>query len=76
MATQKDISFLTEKPTQTIPKNSDIEQDADIGKGTTVVLGTAVDNAGYHRRLTRRHIMMTTFGAGIGIGLYVMLKEP
>lgn len=61
-------TFFAKKPFQSIPKNSDIEQDADISNGTKVVLETTVDDAGYHRRLTRRQIMMTTFGAGIGTG--------
>jgi amino acid transporter len=39
--------------------------------GTTVVLSPNVDNAGYHRSLGRRQIMMMTFGAGIGTGLWV-----
>ncbi|KAL4998876.1 amino acid permease-domain-containing protein [Aspergillus recurvatus] len=29
------------------------------------------DNVGYHRSLTRRKVMMITFGAGIGTGLWV-----
>ncbi|KAL4905440.1 hypothetical protein BDW74DRAFT_177809 [Aspergillus multicolor] len=29
------------------------------------------DNVGYHRSLTRRKVMMMTFGAGIGTGLWV-----
>lgn len=32
---------------------------------------SAVDSAGYHRSLTRRKVMMMTFGAGIGTGLWV-----
>ncbi|KAJ5651403.1 Amino acid/polyamine transporter I [Penicillium longicatenatum] len=31
----------------------------------------AADNAGFHRSLTRRKVMMMTFGAGIGTGLWV-----
>ncbi|KAJ5281795.1 Amino acid/polyamine transporter I [Penicillium angulare] len=31
----------------------------------------AEDNAGFHRSLTRRKVMMMTFGAGIGTGLWV-----
>ncbi|KAJ5784318.1 Amino acid/polyamine transporter I [Penicillium pulvis] len=30
-----------------------------------------VENAGFHRSLTRRKVMMMTFGAGIGTGLWV-----
>jgi amino acid transporter len=32
---------------------------------------SAVGSAGYHRSLTRRKVMMMTFGAGIGTGLWV-----
>lgn len=31
----------------------------------------AIDSAGFQRRLTKRQIMMMTFGAGIGTGLWV-----
>lgn len=66
MAIQQNISKLSKD----IPKTSDVEKEAtDISNGTTVVLGTAIDNAGYHRRLGRRQIMMMTFGAGVGTGL-------
>lgn len=66
MAIQQDISKLSKD----IPKTSDIEKEAtDVRNGMTVVLGTAIDNAGYHRRLERRQIMMMTFGAGVGTGL-------
>lgn len=66
MAIQQDISKLSKD----IPKTSDIEKEAtDVSNGTTVVFGTAIDNAGYHRRLGRRQIMMMTFGAGVGTGL-------
>jgi len=72
MAIQQDIL----KVSKDIPRTSDIEKEAaDVGNGTTVVLGTAVDNAGYHRRLGRRQIMMMTFGAGVGTGLYVIPNE-
>ncbi|KAI1341683.1 amino acid permease/ SLC12A domain-containing protein [Xylariaceae sp. FL0016] len=30
-----------------------------------------VDDAGFHRRLSKRQVMMMTFGAGIGTGLWV-----
>jgi amino acid transporter len=40
-------------------------------EGTTSVLSTPVDNAGYDRSLTKRQIMMMTFGAGVGTGLWV-----
>ncbi|KAJ5501057.1 hypothetical protein N7527_012178 [Penicillium freii] len=54
-------------------EKDDIERSASSGTehhGSTVVL-SASDDAGYHRSLTRRQIMMMTFGAGIGTGLWV-----
>lgn len=42
----------------------------DIEVGTVEVVA-ACDNAGYHRSLKRRQVMMMTFGAGIGTGLWV-----
>lgn len=54
-------------------ETDDIERSASSGTerhGSTVVL-SASDDAGYHRSLTRRQIMMMTFGAGIGTGLWV-----
>jgi amino acid transporter len=52
---------------------SDLERTATSGTehhGSTVIISPA-DTAGYHRSLTRRQIMMMTFGAGIGTGLWV-----
>lgn len=37
--------------------------------GSSTAINT--DNVGYHRSLTRRKVMMMTFGAGIGTGLWV-----
>lgn len=75
MAVQQDAS-LPEKSSLNVPKNVDVEQNAtNIAHSATVVLGTNVDNGGYHRKLTRRQIMMTTFGAGVGTGLYVLTAE-
>ncbi|KAI3219523.1 hypothetical protein DTO012A9_10225 [Penicillium roqueforti] len=54
-------------------ETNDIERSASSGTerhGNTLVL-SASDDAGYHRSLTRRQIMMMTFGAGIGTGLWV-----
>ena len=54
-------------------ETTDIERTATSGTekhGSTVVLSVGGD-AGYHRSLTRRQIMMMTFGAGIGTGLWV-----
>lgn len=54
--------------------------DAELGRtvsrteGETSVItvpAQAVDTAGFHRRLNKRQIMMMTFGAGIGTGLWV-----
>jgi amino acid transporter len=50
---------------------SDIEKTPSIAEGTAVEAYAGVDNAGYHRALTRRQVMMMTFGAGIGTGLWV-----
>lgn len=44
---------------------------ADCEHGTITELSTAVDHAGFHRALGKRQIMMMTFGAGIGTGLWV-----
>ncbi|KAJ5753399.1 uncharacterized protein N7511_007552 [Penicillium nucicola] len=54
-------------------ETSDLERTATSGTerhGSTVIISPA-DTAGYHRSLTRRQIMMMTFGAGIGTGLWV-----
>lgn len=42
----------------------------DVEAGTTEPLPEC-DDAGYHRGLERRQVMMMTFGAGIGTGLWV-----
>ncbi|KAL4813895.1 amino acid permease/ SLC12A domain-containing protein [Aspergillus spinulosporus] len=54
------------------------KQPTDIERTATpssVVNGSSTpiepDNVGYHRSLTRRKVMMMTFGAGIGTGLWV-----
>ena len=54
-------------------KENDIErQTSGPVEGTvTTVVGSGVDDAGYHRRLSKRQIMMMTFGSGIGTGLWV-----
>ncbi|PWY92519.1 amino acid transporter [Aspergillus heteromorphus CBS 117.55] len=43
---------------------------ADVAKGVSELLG-ANEDVGYHRSLGHRQIMMMTFGAGIGTGLWV-----
>jgi amino acid transporter len=54
-------------------ETNDIERTATSGSekhGSTTILSVG-DDVGYHRSLTRRQIMMMTFGAGIGTGLWV-----
>ncbi|KAL4875736.1 amino acid permease/ SLC12A domain-containing protein [Aspergillus karnatakaensis] len=51
---------------------TDVERVASSStehQGSTTVLHS--DDVGYHRSLTRRKVMMMTFGAGIGTGLWV-----
>ena len=52
-------------------KESDLEKSASWQAGVTTIVASGVDDAGYHRRLSKRQIMMMTFGAGIGTGLWV-----
>lgn len=65
---------MTTKKTAAEPHNveiiADLEQSDGFAKGTSELLG-ANEDVGYHRSLGRRQIMMMTFGAGIGTGLYV-----
>lgn len=52
----------------------DIERTATSGSeqhGSSKEIPSAAPTAGYHRSLTRRKVMMMTFGAGIGTGLWV-----
>lgn len=52
----------------------DIERTATSGTehhGTSKEISSTAPTAGYHRSLTRRKVMMMTFGAGIGTGLWV-----
>ncbi|GAD95203.1 amino acid transporter [Paecilomyces variotii No. 5] len=62
-------------PEKEIKVNDDIEQNAvnstNAQEGVITAIAPAVDAAGFHRRLGRRQIMMMTFGAGIGTGLWV-----
>lgn len=49
-------------------------KDVELARTVTEEVGEAtivVDTAGYKRKLTKRQIMMITFGAGIGTGLWV-----
>ncbi|PWY87820.1 amino acid transporter [Aspergillus sclerotioniger CBS 115572] len=45
-------------------------ENIDVAKGESELLG-ANEDVGYHRSLGRRQIMMMTFGAGVGTGLWV-----
>lgn len=62
-------------PEKEIKVDDDIEQNAvdstNTQEGVITAIAPAVDAAGFHRRLGRRQIMMMTFGAGIGTGLWV-----
>jgi hypothetical protein len=80
-STTEAISSMNEPPMQIAKdatdlktsETNDIERSASSGTerhGSTIIL-SAADDAGYHRSLTRRQIMMMTFGAGIGTGLWV-----
>ena len=40
-------------------------------KGSATTINPDHVDVGYHRSLTRRKVMMMTFGAGIGTGLWV-----
>lgn len=54
-------------------KGADVERQPSAPQAGTVttVVGSGVDDVGYHRRLSKRQVMMMTFGAGIGTGLWV-----
>lgn len=67
MQTTKDATDLKTSETNDIERSASSETERH---GSTVVI-SASDDAGYHRSLTRRQIMMMTFGAGIGTGLWV-----
>ncbi|USW50048.1 Putative amino acid permease/ SLC12A domain-containing protein [Septoria linicola] len=51
--------------------SSDSEKTPSLQVGVTTIFASGVDDAGYHRRLSKRQIMMMTFGAGIVTGLWV-----
>lgn len=52
-------------------KTADLERAPSCQDGVTTIVAAGVDNAGYRRQLSKRQIMMMTFGAGIGTGLWV-----
>ncbi|RAL15548.1 uncharacterized protein BO97DRAFT_475902 [Aspergillus homomorphus CBS 101889] len=56
--------------TRNVNITPDLEYNDDFAKGATEHLG-ANEDVGYHRSLGRGQIMMMTFGAGIGSGLWV-----
>ncbi|KAI9925955.1 hypothetical protein MW887_004414 [Aspergillus wentii] len=73
----KDVSKPDAIVKETDDGSRDIERAATTdttAHGSTHLIAPAVD-AGYHRSLTRRQIMMMTFGAGIGTGLWVGTGE-
>jgi amino acid transporter len=79
------MATISESPlNQTGHGKTDTKGGADIGidiersptpedeqHGTSKEIPSAAPTAGYHRSLTRRKVMMMTFGAGIGTGLWV-----
>ncbi|CAK3862354.1 amino acid transporter [Lecanosticta acicola] len=52
-------------------KTADLERAATCQDGVTTIVASGVNNAGYRRSLSKRQVMMMTFGAGIGTGLWV-----
>lgn len=52
-------------------KFNDVERAPSLQDGVTTIVASGVHDAGYHRQLSKRQIMMMTFGAGIGTGLWV-----
>lgn len=66
-ATDAKMATSNQKGVDDLERNS----SGSNQEGTTTVLPAPVDTAGYYRSLTKRQIMMMTFGAGIGTGLWV-----
>lgn len=60
-----------EKGLSSNEKTPDLEKAPSCQDGTTTVVSSGVDDAGFRRQLGKRQIMMMTFGAGIGTGLWV-----
>lgn len=58
-----------EKSIQPDEKTNDLEKAPTRQEGVTFV-SSGVDDAGFRRQLGKRQIMMMTFGAGIGTGLW------
>lgn len=83
MATISENPHL-QSQTEHVQEKSDTKGSADIEidiertvtsedeqHGTSKEIPSGAPTAGYHRSLTRRKVMMMTFGAGIGTGLWV-----
>jgi amino acid transporter len=72
---------MPEDVKETMKPDTDIElgttiSTSDVGVGQITTIDPAeshelINDAGYARRLSKRQIMMMTFGAGIGTGLWV-----
>ncbi|KAF2161387.1 hypothetical protein M409DRAFT_28121 [Zasmidium cellare ATCC 36951] len=60
-----------EKSPEVDERAPDLEKASSCQDGTTTTVGSGVDDAGFRRQLGKRQIMMMTFGAGIGTGLWV-----
>lgn len=54
-------------------KAPDLKKASSRQDGTTTIVGSRVDDAGFRRQLGKRQIMMMTFGAGIGTGLWARI---
>lgn len=61
------------KASQSNEKIADLERQPSCQDGITTIVSSDVDDAGFRRQLGKRQIMMMTFGAGIGTGLWVRI---
>ncbi|KAL4758878.1 amino acid permease/ SLC12A domain-containing protein [Aspergillus foveolatus] len=71
-ALKQTVSGIEPKKALSNANETDIERTATSlseANGSSTAINP--DNVGYHRSLTRRKVMMMTFGAGIGTGLWV-----
>lgn len=59
-----------EKGLQPSEKTADLEKAPSCQNGVTTIVSSGVDDAGFRRQLGKRQVMMMTFGAGIGTGLW------
>lgn len=46
------------------PELADLEKSPTYQDGVATIVASGVDDAGFQRRLSKRQIMMMTFGAG------------